>query len=143
MHSSLTENFLRWRSIEATLALAQSPNAKVVVVGNSGTGGLPLIMDVGSDRNAPAIGGDAAHGGAATPPKPPGGSSAPAPSGAKPAAPAPEKASEVAPPSAIGTMNKPALPPRPLTSIGPPPLDLNYGSKLQSPLGDLSPNLGN
>ena len=50
VRSSLTENFLRWRSIEATLALAQSPNSKVIVIGNSSTGGLPLILDTASDR---------------------------------------------------------------------------------------------
>lgn len=40
----ITESYLRWRGIEATLKLAQSPNSKVVVIGNSGTG-LPLILD--------------------------------------------------------------------------------------------------
>ncbi len=41
--SGMTESYLRWRGIEATLELARSTNAKVVVVGNSKTGGLPLI----------------------------------------------------------------------------------------------------
>lgn len=41
--SGMTESYLRWRGIEATLELARSNNAKVVVVGNSKTGGLPLI----------------------------------------------------------------------------------------------------
>jgi prohibitin 1 len=40
----ITESYLRWRGIEATLKLAQSSNSKVVVIGNSGTG-LPLILD--------------------------------------------------------------------------------------------------
>jgi prohibitin 1 len=40
----LTADALKWKSIEATLALAKSPNAKVVVIGNSGTNGLPLIL---------------------------------------------------------------------------------------------------
>ena len=35
------------RSIEATLKLAESTNAKVVVVGGAGTQGLPLILDTG------------------------------------------------------------------------------------------------
>jgi prohibitin 1 len=39
----LTEPLLRLRGIEATLKLAQSPNAKVVVVG-SGKDGLPVIL---------------------------------------------------------------------------------------------------
>lgn len=40
---SLTERILKQRGIEATLQLAESPNAKVVVVG-SGKDGLPLIL---------------------------------------------------------------------------------------------------
>jgi prohibitin 1 len=39
----LTEQLLRWKGIEATLKLAESSNAKVVVVGN-GKGGLPIIL---------------------------------------------------------------------------------------------------
>lgn len=41
--ASLTDNFLRFRGIEATLALSESNNAKVVVIG-SGSDGLPLIL---------------------------------------------------------------------------------------------------
>ena len=41
--ASLTTNILKLRGIEATLALAESPNTKVVVVG-SGDDGLPLIL---------------------------------------------------------------------------------------------------
>ncbi|MDN2584309.1 prohibitin family protein [Aquibium sp. ELW1220] len=44
----ITESYLRWRGIEATLKLAQSPNSKIVVIGNSATG-LPLILDTRSD----------------------------------------------------------------------------------------------
>ena len=40
---SITEDLLRWKGIEATLELAKSPNAKVVVVG-SGKDGLPIIL---------------------------------------------------------------------------------------------------
>lgn len=39
----MTEDYLRWRGIEATLELARSNNAKVVIVGNNKTGGLPLL----------------------------------------------------------------------------------------------------
>jgi regulator of protease activity HflC (stomatin/prohibitin superfamily) len=42
----ISENFLRWKGIEATLDLAKSPNAKVVVVGAQN--GLPLILDTSS-----------------------------------------------------------------------------------------------
>ena len=41
---AISESYLRWRGIEATLRLAESPNSKVVVIGNSATG-LPLILD--------------------------------------------------------------------------------------------------
>lgn len=39
----ITDSYLRWRGIEATLALSQSPNSKVVVIG-SGKDGLPIIL---------------------------------------------------------------------------------------------------
>jgi len=42
----LSEQLLRWRGIEATKALAESQNAKVVIVG--GKDGLPLILNTGS-----------------------------------------------------------------------------------------------
>lgn len=42
LNASLTPNILKEKGIEATLKLAQSPNAKVVVVG--GADGLPLIL---------------------------------------------------------------------------------------------------
>lgn len=43
VNSSLTPNLLRMRGIEATLKLAESQNAKVVVIGQ-GDDGLPLIL---------------------------------------------------------------------------------------------------
>jgi regulator of protease activity HflC (stomatin/prohibitin superfamily) len=39
----LTDSYLRWRGIEATLELAKSNNSKVVIIGNP-TNGLPLIL---------------------------------------------------------------------------------------------------
>ena len=41
--TSLTDNILREKGIDATMKLAESPNAKVVIVGNS-KDGLPLIL---------------------------------------------------------------------------------------------------
>ena len=41
---SLSPSFLRFKGIEATQNLAESNNTKIVVVGNSETGGLPLIL---------------------------------------------------------------------------------------------------
>lgn len=42
--NGMSDAYLRWRGIEATLDLAKSPNAKVVVVGNP-KNGLPLILN--------------------------------------------------------------------------------------------------
>ena len=39
----ISDSYLRWRGIEATLALAQSQNAKIVVIG-TGKDGLPIIL---------------------------------------------------------------------------------------------------
>jgi regulator of protease activity HflC (stomatin/prohibitin superfamily) len=39
----ISESYLRWRGIEATLQLAQSNNAKIVIVGG-GKDGLPIIL---------------------------------------------------------------------------------------------------
>jgi regulator of protease activity HflC (stomatin/prohibitin superfamily) len=39
----ISDSYLRWQGINATLALAQSPNAKIVVIG-SGKDGLPIIL---------------------------------------------------------------------------------------------------
>jgi regulator of protease activity HflC (stomatin/prohibitin superfamily) len=40
----ITEGYLRWRGIDATLELAKSKNAKIVVIG-SGKDGLPIILN--------------------------------------------------------------------------------------------------
>lgn len=39
----ITEKLLRWKGIEATREIAESPNAKVVIIG-SGRDGLPIIL---------------------------------------------------------------------------------------------------
>jgi regulator of protease activity HflC (stomatin/prohibitin superfamily) len=66
----ISESYLRWRGIEATLALAQSPNSKIVVIG-SGKDGLPIIL--GNMDSPPA-----------TQPKPEDGASVPGKSSAFP-----------------------------------------------------------
>jgi regulator of protease activity HflC (stomatin/prohibitin superfamily) len=48
----IPEDILRWRAIDANLELSQSPNSKVVVMGG-GSGGLPLLMNIGDSTNAP------------------------------------------------------------------------------------------
>lgn len=45
---SINANLLQWKGIEATEALAKSPNAKIVVIG-SGKNGLPVILN--PDKN--------------------------------------------------------------------------------------------
>ena len=52
----ISDSYLRWRGIEATLALAQSKNSKVVIIG-SGKDGLPIIL--GNVDNPPAAAGAA------------------------------------------------------------------------------------
>lgn len=47
----ISESYLRWRGIDATLELAKSKNSKVVVIG-SGKDGLPLILNT-ADMAAP------------------------------------------------------------------------------------------
>ncbi|HXZ60707.1 MAG TPA: prohibitin family protein [Steroidobacteraceae bacterium] len=49
----LSDRILAWQGIEATEKLAESPNAKVVVIG-SGKDGLPLILNATSSA-APAV----------------------------------------------------------------------------------------
>jgi regulator of protease activity HflC (stomatin/prohibitin superfamily) len=68
----ISDSYLRWRGIEATLALAQSPNAKIVIIGTN-KDGLPIIL--GNVDTPP---------GAAITPPPPANGAAP-PSGAPPA----------------------------------------------------------
>jgi len=42
--AGISENYLRWRGIEATVELARSANAKLVIIG-SPKSGLPLILN--------------------------------------------------------------------------------------------------
>ncbi len=51
----ISDRYLRWKGIDATLALATSPNSKIVVIG-AGEGGLPIILG-----NLDGIGGAAAQ----------------------------------------------------------------------------------
>ena len=99
----ISDSYLRWRGIEATLALAQSPNSKIVIIG-SGKDGLPIILgnvDSAKQPQAPGAkpadnetapanktsegaGPDTANVEATAPPPPPG--SAPAPAAKPPTA---------------------------------------------------------
>lgn len=51
----ISDRYLKWKGIDATLELAQSNNAKIVVIG-SGKDGLPLILGGFGDEAAGATG---------------------------------------------------------------------------------------
>ena len=50
--AGISDTYLRWKGIDATLALAQSPNAKIVVIGTA-KDGMPLIL--GGMESAPGV----------------------------------------------------------------------------------------
>jgi regulator of protease activity HflC (stomatin/prohibitin superfamily) len=50
--SGISENYLRWKGIDATLKLADSPNSKIVIIG--GKEGLPVILGPLDGANATA-----------------------------------------------------------------------------------------
>jgi regulator of protease activity HflC (stomatin/prohibitin superfamily) len=80
----ISESYLRWRGIEATLLLAQSPNAKIVVIG-TGKDGLPIILgnaDVPTvpPGGQPQAGANGAPSSTSTSPGSMGNTSSPAPS---------------------------------------------------------------
>ncbi len=50
---TISDQYLKWRGIDATLQLAQSPNSKIVVIGNGNSNGLPLIFDSRTDAGTP------------------------------------------------------------------------------------------
>ncbi len=86
----ISDSYLRWRGIEATLALAQSPNTKIVIIG-SGKDGLPIIL--GNDVPAvPAIPGKT------PPPTPAPGATPPAAGGSNGAKPPAGSSGEATPP---------------------------------------------
>ena len=52
----LTDSYLRWSGVQATLKMAQSPNSKLVFMGN-GPGGLPVLLnDLVGEQKAAAAG---------------------------------------------------------------------------------------
>ena len=69
INSTISDGYLRWKGIEATLELAKSNNAKVVVIG-AGEDGMPIILGGLDNVGAPSV----AAGGAPAPvrsPRPP------------------------------------------------------------------------
>ncbi len=114
----ISDSYLRWRGIEATLELAQSPNAKIVVIG-SGKDGLPIILNSGESplgvgtAAQPGTGGGNTSGPSGTPPAPgatPNAASSPNPQSGPtaPAIQAPPQGGGATPaaPSAPGTQGK-------------------------------------
>ncbi|MGH7249046.1 MAG: SPFH domain-containing protein, partial [Pseudomonadota bacterium] len=147
----ISDSYLRWRGIEATLALAQSPNAKIVVIG-AGKEGLPIIL---GNVETPAATGAAPIPGASTLAAPgaapmPGASALAAPGATPPAATGqgPSGAPLAAPgaaPSGGGPATAAKLPKRlPSGAPTPPgkfnPLDAsNWGSVLTRIYGAVRP----
>jgi len=88
----ISDSYLRWRGIEATLALAQSPNTKIVIIGNS-KDGLPIILGNVDSPASPALGPKPAEGQTAPGDRPPATSPPPPstpPAGSSSAAPPPD-----------------------------------------------------
>jgi regulator of protease activity HflC (stomatin/prohibitin superfamily) len=66
----ISDSYLRWRGIEATLQLAQSNNTKIVVIGNS-KDGMPIILgNVDTPSRPPVQPADATPAPGAMPPHP-------------------------------------------------------------------------
>lgn len=66
---TLSDQVIEWKGIEATEKLADSPNAKVVIVG-SGKNGLPVILNAADTSSAPTASVRGATPGRASPPAP-------------------------------------------------------------------------
>jgi prohibitin 2 len=79
----ISESYLRWRGIEATLALAQSKNSKIVIIG-SGKNDLPIILGNVDTPASPDVGPKPTEGTTTPNAKTPAASSAP--TGSTPAA---------------------------------------------------------
>jgi regulator of protease activity HflC (stomatin/prohibitin superfamily) len=137
----ISDSYLRWRGIEATLELAQSPNAKIVVIG-SGKDGLPIILNSGESplgvgtAAQPGTGGGNTSGPSGTPPAPgatPNAASSPNPQSGPtaPAIQAPPQGGGATPaaPSAPGTQGK-------SSSTAPPDNDATASSALTAEAGN-------
>ena len=94
----ISDSYLRWRGIEATLMLAQSQNSKIIIIG-AGKDGLPIILN--AETGAPGV----------TPPS--------AANGTPPAA-APAAPTESAPGSPSGGSSE-AAPPAKSSNVSMPP----------------------
>jgi regulator of protease activity HflC (stomatin/prohibitin superfamily) len=130
----ISDSYLRWRGIEATLLLAQSPNAKVIVIG-SGKDGLPIILN--ADSAIPGVTPPPGANGTPAPPAPappsePGGQ----PGGSGDAAP-PAKSSNVSMPPA-SDKPQPAAPSASPASAAPPAPSHSQSSAVESILSRIN-----
>ncbi|HEX8619805.1 MAG TPA: prohibitin family protein [Thermoanaerobaculia bacterium] len=66
VNDTISDGYLRWKGIDATLELARSPNSKVIVIG--GKDGLPVVL--GGLDSGSSTGGGSGRGGAAANPAP-------------------------------------------------------------------------
>jgi regulator of protease activity HflC (stomatin/prohibitin superfamily) len=148
----ISDSYLRWRGIEATLLLAQSQNTKIVIIG-SGKDGLPIILN--AETATPGVtsppGG---NGGQSSPPGGNGGQSPPPPP-PTPNAPEPNTApggsSEWAPPAKSSNVSMPpasdkipaAQPPGGPTPVGAPAAQPPGGpSPVGTPTAPAAPSRG-
>lgn len=53
INSTISDGYLKWKGIDATLELAKSPNAKIVVIGTGSGDGMPVIL--GNFENTPVV----------------------------------------------------------------------------------------
>jgi regulator of protease activity HflC (stomatin/prohibitin superfamily) len=118
----ISDSYLRWRGIEATLALAQSPNTKIIIVGG-GKDGLPIIL--GNVDGAPAPNPAQKSG---TPAAPPTDKTSPA----SPAAPGTAPQATPATPESKPTAEAPSSDKEPSTSV-----DLTDIKSILSKLSDV------
>lgn len=107
---TITDSYLRLRGIDATTALAESPNSKIVIIG--GKDGLPVILNPEGSLSQPA-------------PAAPGGNTAPAASDSTTTAPAtgatPATTTAPAPATAKPAANAAPAPLAPTAPRGAPP----------------------
>ncbi|MBM3779489.1 MAG: prohibitin family protein [Acidimicrobiia bacterium] len=121
INATISDGYLKWKGIDATLELAKSSNAKVVVIG-AGEDGLPIILGGLEGVAPPAVAG------AVTPPPAPApvpGSPAPPASPTAESTPAPQNAARPpeapsAAPTAPGPASNPASSPGPAPAAAPP-----------------------
>jgi regulator of protease activity HflC (stomatin/prohibitin superfamily) len=105
----ISDSYLRWRGIEATLLLSQSPNAKVVVIG-SGKDGLPIILNAEPNPSGAAPQSGASGASSSTTPSGSGASSSGASSGPTGNAPPPAPNSSAPPNTSTSPGAAPASP---------------------------------